>query len=441
MPVQSTSNESGPGVKARLVTWGNDWWQLLLVVVTAAAARVLYWVLAVPTYFPISDADQYWQLGRNVADGTGFQLVFPANELHATAFRPPLYPYLLGGALKVFGVELDTGRRLSVILGVITAGLTYLLVRRIAGAIAALVAGMVVALYPPLLANDTFMLTEPLSLTLLVGMLLALSHRRWDIGGLLCGLLILSRPSAQFILVVVAVWILWQLGWKRALGFAAVAVVVVSPWVIRNWVVMGSPVLVTSNGFNAAAMYSPAANEDDGFVNPVYDPRFAEYQGDMADEAQWQADLQRLAFRSIRDDPWQVPRVMGRNALSYFELQPSTNTTAEEFDGRNMDFRSATLPAFYVVTVVGLVGLALQRRRPMVVLVIALAAYFALSSLVFVAPPRLRAPFDLCCCIGVGLAVGWWLDRRRRAGNENIGLQQALAPYTADEADRSTVEP
>ena len=52
-----------------------------------------------------------------------------------------------------------------------------------------------------------------------------------------------------------------------------------------------------------------------------------------------------------------------------------------------------------------------------VALVLAIAAYFTLSSLVLVAPPRVRAPFDLCCCIGVGLAVDWvWRRVASRRG-------------------------
>ena len=83
---------------------------------------------------------------------------------------------------------------------------------------AALVTGLLVAVYPPLLANDTFLLTEPLSFLLMLGCSTSSTAHRWAWAGVACGLLMLSRPSAQFIVVVVAVWVLWQLGWKRALG-------------------------------------------------------------------------------------------------------------------------------------------------------------------------------------------------------------------------------
>lgn len=58
---------------------------------------------------------------------------------------------------------------------------------------------------------------------------------------------------------------------------------------------------------------------------------------------------------------------------------------------------------FYVVTVAGVVGLMRRWREPTALVLIALGTQFAVVSLLLVAPPRLRTPFDVICCIGVGL--------------------------------------
>ena len=256
----------------------------------------------------MSDAIHYDELASNIANGLGYVHRFPQLEAHPTAFRPPLYPILLGAFYRVFGEHLVVGRLLSMALGMGVVLLAFLLARRIAGWRAAMVAGLLVAVYPPLLANDTFLLTEPLSLLLLLGMLHVLDRGRWAWAGVLCGLSILSRPSAQFIVVVVAIWVLWRLGWKRALYFAGVTALVVVPWVVRNWVQVGEPVLVSSNGFNFAASYSPQAKESNTFVDPVFDERFASYRLLMFDEAAWDKEMQKLAFDSLKDDP---PRSSG----------------------------------------------------------------------------------------------------------------------------------
>ena len=107
---------------------------------------------------------------------------------------------------------------------------------------------------------------------------------------------------------------------------------------------------------------------------------------------------------------------MVRNAAAIFELKPSYNRLAEIWDGRNLTFVDATMPLFYLVSVVGLIGVGLGWKDPRMRLLAFIAGYFLVTSLFLVAPPRLRAPFDLVCCIGVGVAVDAALRRRHRVG-------------------------
>jgi len=396
------------------------------------AARVLYWILVTPHYVPQSDARQYSELAHNLATGRGFDLVYPQLALHATAFRPPVYPMLLGAVYWLTGSSLVAGRLLSLVLGVGVVALTIRVGQMVATPRAGLIAGLAVALYPPLLANDVVLLSEPVSLLLILGLVLALGRRRIALGGVLCGLLILSRPSAQGIAAVVVFWLLWQVGWKRALRFSLVVAVVILPWIARNWIQVGSPVLVTSNGFNLAATYSPAARQQHGFVDPVFDPRFGQFRLAQFDEAGWQRTLQKLAERSLEQHPSQAPAEVARNTAAMFELTPRVNRAAESWDGRNLSFRTWTLPLFYVVTGLGLVALVLRRRDRMVALMILMVGYFTLASLFFVAPPRLRAPFDLLCCIGFGIAVDAALRRWRSSHAEPvIDLRQSEPQLSA----------
>ncbi len=392
--------------------WREWWWQPVSLAAAAVLVRVTYWVLVTPNYVPDNDAGQYREIAVNLTDGRGFSTIFPQFHLHTTAFRPPLYPLLLAGTFKVFGTGIVVGRVLNLVIGVGVVVLVVLLARRLGGATAGWVAGGVAAIYPPLLANDTTLLTEPLSLALMLGMLLALSYRSWWVAAILCGLLVLSRPSAQYLVVVVALWALWQLGWRRSAGFLAITALVVSPWVVRNWVQLGSPVLVTSNGFNWAAMYSPPAQERNAWVDPVYDPYFEPVQITQETEVDWQRNLQDIGITNLRKHPGMLLTVASRNLRAYLEIDPSLNRNAELFDGRNWDFRQVTLPAFYLVTVAGLLGLLLRWRQPIVLLCLGIVLYFAATSLILIAAPRLRAPVDVLCCLGVGLVAGWIADRR-----------------------------
>jgi 4-amino-4-deoxy-L-arabinose transferase-like glycosyltransferase len=377
----------------------------------ATAARLAYWLLATPDRPLFSDASQYNFLAKNIAGGFGYVDVFPQLALHPTAFRPPVYPGLLGFVYWVLWPSPGLGRLVNVVIGVAVVVVTYLVVRRRLGARAGLVAGGALALVPNIIANDTYVLTEPLSLLLIVVLLDAMADERWLRAAVVTGVLVLTRPSAQFLVLVFAVWLVRRISWKRTAAYMAVAGLVVAPWVVRNWIQLDSPVLVTSNGFNYAAVYSPPAAEAGHFIDPYRHPYFDDKRLAQFDEVAWDRSLRQLAVENVKDNPGLVPKVVARNTAAYFEIRPRINGFAEEADGRHTGVRNATLWALYLLLVAGAIGLWTLRREPLVALAGLVGTYFTAASLVFVQAPRLRAPLELALCIGLGaLAAGRRVD-------------------------------
>ena len=146
-------------------------------------------------------------------------------------------------------------------------------------------------------------------------------------------------------------------------------------------------------------------------MDVISDPRTADVHYLIFDEVQLDDAFRDYALKEIRSDPAYVLHVIKQNAGIWFELDPDRSRAAERVDGRNLVFRDNTRPLFFIVTLVGLFGLVVRRRRAGAQLLLLVAAYFTAASLPLVAWPRLRAPFDLSCCIGFGLAVGWAIDR------------------------------
>lgn len=382
------------------------------------AARALYWMLATPDWTPVSDADHYLEIARNLASGSGYSLIFPQVELHATAFRPPLYPILLAVPNWLLGQDvLWPSRLLSVLLGAAVVGSVVVLVGRIAGTRSAIISGLATALYPPLLANDTVTLSEPLALLLLLGILIAIERRQPVACGILTGLLLLTRPNAYLVAVVAGVALWRYLGPRRVAPFVLAVVAIAVPWSIRDYVQVGTPRLTTSEGFNLAAIYAPEAQLRGLFVDPVFSDAYdgSDLKIAQFDEAVWNDRLTSYALHALAEHPDYLRYVIGQNVLSYFELQPGTNDIPERLDGRNMAFRAGTLPIFYAVTALGLAGLVINWRRPSLWPAMFIVAQFSVLSLVLVAPPRLRAPFDLLMCIGLGLLFSR-SARKRRTG-------------------------
>lgn len=375
---------------------------LLVIALVALVVRVVYVLVVLREYGPVSDALHYHSIAAAIAEGRGVVHPFPFDFVHPTAWRPPLYPLVLGAVYAVTGPRLGAAEALNVALGTSVVVLAVVLSWRLAGWWAALATGVLVAVYPPLIFNDGPPLSEPLGLVLLLATLLLVIDRRVLGAGVASGLLLLTRPSGQFFVVALAGWVLWRLGWRRALAYVLVVGVVVAPWMLRNWIRLGSPVIVTSNGFNLNAVYSPEAKAAGGFVDGVFDPRFATLRAGITNEVKLDAALRRHALASIREDPSQVFEVAAHNALGMFELRPSYNTAPEALDGRNLRVRRLSLPLVWLVLPSGLIGMWAMRRRPGTGPLVLAAVVFPAVSLVSVAPPRLRAPLDLVCCIAVG---------------------------------------
>jgi hypothetical protein len=419
-------------------------------VLLALATRVVYNVVVLRDYSPLSDAHHYHDLAASVADGDGFAMwfPFPDDQPQATAFRPPAYPLLLAGFYAVLGAHIGVAQVLNIGLGVGVVLLAVVVATRIAGPQAGFAAGVLVAVYPPLLANDGPPLAEPLSLGLMLLTVLALLDGRLVAAGVATGLQVLTKPSAQGLALVLAVWVLWRFGWRRTLTFAVPVVLVVTPWVVRNWVVMGSPVLVTSNGFNLAALYSPQSHAADAWLDPSFDPRFEEVRREAVaeeDEVAWDQALRRLALDGLRDHPLDVVSVAGENTLRLLELAPIENEAGELLDGRNLGFRYATLWTTWLVLPAGMAGLLWTRRHHTTQLLALTAIYFTLIGLpLSPMAPRLRAPLDVACCIGVAVLVAHYMGRWRapavtRDETERLPIVARSRAAVDDELGRSRV--
>jgi len=374
-----------------------------------------------------SDSAQYFEIAKNMAAGRGFSMQFPGLFIHETAFRPPGYPLLLSGFFAVFGTSAGLARAINVVLGLVVITLTFVVVRRYVGFVAAAVAGLAVAVAPNLIANDTYVLDEPLSLCLLLLLIWSLLARRWWAAGATCGLLILTRPSAQFLIVALVIWLFFRADWRAVLRVVLVAIVVVSPWIVRNWIQLGEPIMVTSNGFNWAAIYSPTAQKSGGFIDPVQNHAYDRDRLLQFDELAWSNTLQTQGIKALEAHPTYIIHVIKNNFSALSEYWPAANDAPDLLDGRDLRVVHDTLWFFYLEVGIGIFGLIVARRTQIAELFIIESAYFGFASVLFVAVPRLRAPLDLSLAVGAGLAADYLVRfRERRASPSTEAIRDDL---------------
>lgn len=231
------------------------------------ARRILWALLAVsllirggvPAFTPgalADDPDGYRRLAENLLrHGT------LGNGDAPTAYRPPLYPLMLAGCLAFGGSGGPAIGILHLALGLLTVWLAFQLGRRwgLGRGPAALAAGLV-ACDPILLAQSTQVMTETPATLLVLLALISLtsagrkpSAGRAAVAGGSLALAALCRPGLLVWTAAAAILLSayaqpWSSRWKVLAAFTLAAVLVLSPWAIRNQIRFGRPIFTTTHG-------------------------------------------------------------------------------------------------------------------------------------------------------------------------------------------------
>ena len=230
---------------------------LLLIVLVAFFLRLIVVAFLLPdTYNPRRG---FWPFGyeagriaQSIASGEGF-----ANPLFEktgpTAWMAPVYPYLLAGIFKLFGIYSKASAVAALSLNSLLSALTCLpifcLARKSFSELTAIRAAWAWALFPYALYLSADSVWETcLSALLLTTLFLLVSHLQesanlwpWAGFGLLWGLTGLTSPVLLSVLPVMVGWACYRLrgnsrAWIVPLGVCALTfAVVLAPWMVRNY--------------------------------------------------------------------------------------------------------------------------------------------------------------------------------------------------------------
>ncbi len=197
-------------------------------------------------------AGETGRIARSIAEGRGFSSPLQA-DTGPTAWMTPLYPLLLAGVFKTFGVYTKASALVMLSLDSLFSALTclpvFLIARRKFGGRAAVWAGWTWAFFPyAIYFSADFIWATTLTTLMLAWIFYAAlslgetdSTRTWAGYGLLCGISALVDPVVLSVAVPVAVWMVFRLWRKQSRwlvsGTVALAVfaATISPWFIRNY--------------------------------------------------------------------------------------------------------------------------------------------------------------------------------------------------------------
>ena len=395
-----------------------------LILLAALVIRVA-WVLQTPDYELVHDALDYDNHAYSIAAGEWYAL----SHGRSTAFRPPLYPFFLGGVYWVSGVELEpdrieVARLANAVVGTGIVALIGLLALQLWGRREALVAMALAAVYVPLITVGQSVMSEPLATLFLLGAIAA-ALRRWALlAGVLAGLAILGRPNAIILLLPLAVAV-WR-GPKPALVLVVAAALTVVPWTIRNTIVLDHFVPVSTQlGSALAGTYNSDARGDR--ENPAswrshqtrqrlrapLPPHPHDQRGGARDEScatgRWTSSASTRATCS-RSAFWTSRRMLDLAGMDW-----SIHTASTISAGRRAAIWGVA--CFWIYAVLAVIGAFTRRARAAPLWFWAMPVLMWLSVMFLVVEtPRYRTAIDPFIILLAALALAsLWKNRPRRS--------------------------
>ena len=351
------------------------------------------------------------RIGRSLALGQGFSNPYGGNT-GPSAWEPPLYPCVIGGIFKIFGVYTYASAWVLLSINSLFAALTtvpvFLIAQRCFSPRVAIWSARAWAFNPYVwywsvhwIWDTTF---TPLTLALIFLVALKMASpeteqwqgwRGWTIFGVLWGVGALANPAMLSFLPFSGLWIWWQ-RYRRGLpSFGGVMVassvffLILSPWLVRNYEVFGRFVFIRDDfGLQFRLGNNKLA---DGMLIATLQPNlnkleFEKFQ--RMGEIAYEADCRRLAFDWIRANPSRFAVISMKRFFYYWNGVPRPTDSVAPWD-----FRSSLFLASSVLALWGLI-LALRQKRPGAWLFLGLVATYP-TVYYFVFPhARYRHPIE-----------------------------------------------
>lgn len=345
-------------------------------------------------------------------------------------YMVPLYAYLLAAIQAILGPGLLGIKAVQIGIGSASCGILALGVARASTLRTGLVAGLLLAIYPPAIFSDAIVQKSVLDVFLTATLLLAVAgmQQRPDARGaamlgLVLGGLGLVRENTLVFIPVLVGWIGLQRGPRDGMRLGAVLVLAVlaalAPWAMRNLAVTGELYATTHNfGMNlylgnrvgAVGIYEPVlpgrGSADVEWQDAV---RLAEAsEGRPLRASEVSRHWARRGLADIASDPLAWGRLLARKALLYLAATERMDTEDQySFEEESRLLRGLGwvigFGALLPLAVFG--GIVTWRRSPQQRVVWALAAIYSASVVFFYVTGRYRLPAAVLLTFPAALGI------------------------------------
>jgi 4-amino-4-deoxy-L-arabinose transferase-like glycosyltransferase len=347
--------------------------RIVLLAGLALAVRVLVLTVAGGGAEPY----EYSQIARNLLAGRGYVYHHLGTDYRAFYSGVPYVLFVAGG----YAVSPGSALGILVVQAFASAALTvaaFAIGRRVGGPTVGSVAAALVALHPGLLYYDTHKihplsldaLTIALTVVAVLRMREAMTGRAAALAGIAFGVALLQRGTMILVPCAAAGWLavvgprdrarLVRAGVPYALG----ALLIVAPWVGRNWVALGRPLLAS---VGSEALWRGNAPQSTGGSYALSGRTVLEEAPQILDAVRGRPELEQAAiFRTdaLSNAAARPPDFMtriGHKFVVFWSFGPTSGTL---YPPRYLNLYAAYYAAVVVLALIGIVGMGAVRTWP-----------------------------------------------------------------------------
>ncbi len=397
--------------RSLLDVWARIRTSLFWIVAIAFLLRV-GWIIVGHTYkFKTADNNfsfgwEMGSIGASIAQGHGFGNPF-GPPTGPTAWEPPLYPYLIAGVFKIFGIYSKASACVLLTINSIFSALTcipiFLVAKRIFSEKVSVGAAWAWALLPNVMFWCTRAVWETslaaLLLTTIFWLALTMEDRDgwlpWIQFGLLWGITALSSTSLLSFFPAAGVWEWYRRAkcGKRSIAGVVLAAVIffacIAPWLVRNYQTFGKFIFIRDN-FGAELRLGNGPGADGTwmeYLHPTQDV-YAMRQYTAMGEVPYVAMRRQQAVDYIQADYARFAGLCVKRFIYYWAGSPKATQPPWMSEVKNSLFLASSVLMFW-----GL-GRTLRQHRPGAWLLFWLMLIYP-AVYYFVFPnPRYRVPIE-----------------------------------------------
>lgn len=364
------------------------------------------------------DEHEYTKLARNLLN----YHMFTYDGQEASVKITPGYPFFLA-FFMMLGVNVIALRILNYIILALCMYVVYRILKLQSSIFAGVIGAALILCYPILffVAGTLYSQTLTYLLFMLIVMLLTskeITNRSLVLIGLLFGVLILTRPTFIFAVVIFVPWLRKfrpSVTWPRICITAAIIIVFVGFWCARNYVLTKSFVFIASySGYNMLVGNNENARPVAGINIDI--SKYTNYAyGHNLSDVERMRYYNKSALNWIRKNKADAAKLYVLKVLNYFNYRNEYGTKSEASKTRDM----IMLITYWPLLLLGIIRAALWKRYKFTSFELLLVALYILDAFTTaIAYPRIR--YRLSHDFLLIMLVAMFIDRVLRSLSSRV---------------------